>query len=65
MARASIIIRTTDEGRTLGGVLEALKEQTFSDCEVIVVDSGSSDDTLAIARSFDERIITIAAEAFT
>lgn len=65
MVKASIIIRTKDEGRTLGGVLEALKEQSFTDYEVIVVDSGSSDNTLDIARSFDVRIIAIAAPAFT
>jgi rhamnosyltransferase len=65
MVKASIIIRTKDEGRTLGGVLEAIKAQTFNDYEVIVVDSGSSDNTLEIARSFDARVITIAMPAFS
>ena len=46
MVKASIIIRTKDEGRTLGGVLEAIKAQAFNDYDVIVVDSGSSDNTL-------------------
>ncbi|HEX8742426.1 MAG TPA: glycosyltransferase [Thermoleophilaceae bacterium] len=65
--RVSVVIRTKDEARDLGGVLESLDAQTVGrdDVETIVVDSGSADGTVAIARERGARVIEIAPESFT
>ena len=41
----SVVVPTYNGLRHMGGVLSALQQQTFSDCEVIVVDDASSDAT--------------------
>ncbi|MEA2639044.1 MAG: hypothetical protein QOF51_438 [Chloroflexota bacterium] len=64
--QASIVIRAKNEGRDIGETLAAVFGQRgVSDFEVIVIDSGSSDRTVEIARSFPTRIIEIPAELFT
>ncbi|PKN78571.1 MAG: glycosyl transferase family 2 [Deltaproteobacteria bacterium HGW-Deltaproteobacteria-1] len=52
--RYSVIIPAYNAGRTLPDTLAALKQQTIShdECEVIVVDDGSTDDTADAARRF-------------
>ena len=62
--RASVIIRTKNSSRTLGRVLGLLRAQTVP-TEIIVVDSGSSDDTLAIASAHVDRVVEIPAEDFS
>lgn len=53
----SIIIRTLNEGRYLEELLKSISDQNTQDeYEVIVIDSGSTDDTLDIARSFGTRL---------
>lgn len=65
MPQVSIIIRTKNEARHLGDLLEMLKKQTFQDSEIIVVDSGSTDGTLEIAKKFGTKIIKINPDDFT
>ena len=62
---ASIIIRAKNEEALIGEVLTAVYEQTVRDIEVILVDSGSTDRTLEIARKFPLKIIEIRPEEFT
>jgi glycosyltransferase involved in cell wall biosynthesis len=63
---ASVVIRTKNEGAHLGRVLEALAGQDYAPgLEIVIVDSGSTDDTLSIARSHDVCLIEIRAEEFT
>lgn len=64
---ASVVIRTYNEGRWLPEVLEAVARQDVEglDVEVVIVDSGSTDDTRAIAERFGCRIVHIRKEDFT
>ena len=54
----SIVIRARDEARALPMTLEAIRRQHFiGTVEVIVVDSGSSDGTVEIARDGGARVV--------
>lgn len=48
----SIIIPTLNEEKYLPLLLESIKKQDFQDEEIIVVDAGSGDKTVEIAKSF-------------
>jgi len=61
----SIIIRAYNEGRHLGRLLEGIQQQSVKDIEIILVDSGSSDETLAIAEAYAARIVHIQPQDFT
>jgi rhamnosyltransferase len=65
MPRVSVVIRCFNEAAHIGTLLERLTRQTLTDHEVIVVDSGSTDETLAIAARFLVRIIQIDPAEFT
>ena len=51
----SIIIPTLDEAENLRETLDALRD--FDNAEIIVVDGGSADATVAIARDYDVKIL--------
>lgn len=61
----SIVIRCCNEGEHIGKLLRSLMQQTFQDFEIILVDSGSTDDTLDIARGYPVRILSINPEIFS
>ena len=67
MVDASIVIRTYNEGKWLGEALEACARQNDSEFshEVLIVDSGSTDDTLQIAERHGARITHIKKSDFT
>jgi rhamnosyltransferase len=63
---ASVVIRTKDEGESIGRLLDILRGQTIAErLELIVVDSGSTDGTVAIARDRGVEPIEIPASGFT
>jgi glycosyltransferase involved in cell wall biosynthesis len=53
---ASVVIPAYNAERWLGPTLESFTRQTVTDFEVIVVDDGSQDGTVAIAESFRDRL---------
>jgi glycosyltransferase involved in cell wall biosynthesis len=65
MQKISIIIRCYNEEQHIGRLLEGIKLQTVQDSEIIVVDSGSTDATLAIASRYPIRIVSINKEDFS
>ncbi len=61
----SIIVRTKNEQKWIGVVLGKLQKQTYNDFEIVVVDSGSTDDTIKIAKKYTNKIINIKQENFS
>ena len=59
MVETSIIIRTYNEERHIAKLLEAIQKQSYRAYEIILVDSGSTDNTLAIAGRYPVRIVSI------
>ena len=53
MPKLSVAIITKNEAERLG---EALQSAAWAD-ELIVIDAGSTDDTLAIARQYTDRVL--------
>lgn len=48
--RVSVLLPTLNEAKIVGKALESLAEQTFDDFEVVVIDDGSTDGTVAEVR---------------
>ena len=65
--KASVVIRTFNEERYLDRLLTGVEQQKSDrfDIEIVVVDSGSTDNTLSIALSHNCRITHIKQEDFT
>ena len=60
MIEISVLVLTKNEARNVGACLEAIfSQQTSAEFEVIVVDSGSSDETLQIARQYPVKIYEV------
>ncbi|MFT3863140.1 MAG: glycosyltransferase [Solirubrobacterales bacterium] len=58
MPSASVIIRSQDSARTIRAAIESVRHQTV-DVELIVIDSGSRDETLAIAKASCDQLLQI------
>jgi rhamnosyltransferase len=61
----SVVVRARNEGAAIGRLLDGIRLQDRADVEVVLVDSGSTDDTRAIAESRGARVIPIDPSAFT
>ncbi|HOF25393.1 MAG TPA: glycosyltransferase family A protein [Anaerolineaceae bacterium] len=61
----SVIIRSYNEEKHLGRLLEGIAQQTVKDVEIILVDSGSTDGTLTVAARYPVQVVHIAPEEFT
>lgn len=61
----SIIIRAYNEEQHLSKLLDGIQHQTILDREIILVDSGSTDRTLEIARQHPVKIVPIDSSEFT
>lgn len=54
--RITIGIPCYNNGPFLGSAIQSAVEQTLPDCEIIVVDDGSTDTSMVVASAFGERI---------
>jgi rhamnosyltransferase len=63
-AAVTVVIRAKNEAESIGRNLDLVASQTV-EAERIVVDSGSTDDTVAIARDRGAKVLEIPAESFT
>lgn len=61
----SIVIRAFNEEQHLGRLLYGITQQNYPNPEVILVDSGSTDGTLAIAEDYPVKIVHIQPSEFT
>jgi len=61
----SIVIRAFNEERHLGRLLEGISQQTIQGVQVILVDSGSTDNTVEIAKDKNVEIVSINPQDFT
>jgi rhamnosyltransferase len=65
MPTCSVLIRAYNEEKHIGRLLTGIIQQTVDEIEIIVVDSGSTDATVAIASRFPVKVVHIHPEAFT
>lgn len=63
--RVSAVIRAYNEGKHIGRLLKGFEQQTVKLDEIILVDSGSTDDTVAIAEAAGCKIVPIAKNEFS
>jgi rhamnosyltransferase len=65
--KVSIVIRTYNEQKHLRALLQGIQDQVKDgfDIETVIVDSGSTDDTLKIASQFPTRVVPIKKEEFS
>lgn len=61
----SIVLRTYNEERYLDELLSSIHNQTNKNFEVILVDSGSTDNTINIAKKYKCKIVKIKKEKFS
>ena len=61
----SVVIRAYNEETHIGRLLEGISHQTVRDVEIILVDSGSTDSTAAIAAHYGAKIVHIQPDEFT
>jgi len=63
--KSSVVIRSFNEERHIGRLLVGIMEQTLKNVEIILVDSGSTDATIAIASQFPVQVVHIKPEDFS
>ncbi len=61
----SLVIRAYNEEAHIGRLLEGIRRQTVREVEVILVDSGSTDATPAIAAQYGAKVVHIDPAEFT
>jgi rhamnosyltransferase len=65
MKSCSIVIRAYNEAQHLPRLLDGIRQQTVKDVEIILVDSGSTDETVRIAESYGAWVVRIPSAEFT
>ena len=64
LLRASVIVRARDMAPTIVAALRSLRDQTV-EVEVVLVDSGSTDATVALARPYCDKVVQMPPASFS
>ena len=54
--RVSVVLPNFNMGRYLGQAIDSIMAQTLQDFEVLVIDGGSTDDSISIVKAYDSRV---------
>lgn len=65
MPYCSIVIRAYNEEQHIGRLLAGIEQQNVRDVQIILVDSGSTDATVSIARRYGAEVVHIQPQEFT
>ena len=65
MPSVSVVVRSYNEEAHVGRLMTGIMRQTVEPSEIILVDSGSTDATVAIASAFPVEVVTISPERFS
>jgi glycosyltransferase involved in cell wall biosynthesis len=60
--KVSIVTVCFNSAKTIRRALESIRQQTYSQIEVIIIDGASTDDTVKIASEYKDLLITIVSE---
>lgn len=60
--KVSIVTACLNSGKTIRDCLESIRRQTYKNIESIIIDGGSSDNTLEIVKEFPDIVTTIITE---
>lgn len=64
ITRISVVVPMCDEAKSLSSLVDSLRGQTFVPAEIILVDGGSRDETIAVAKQLtkgDDRFLVVEA----
>jgi len=61
----AVVIRALNEEQWLGPLLQAIRAQTRRNVEIVVVDSGSTDGSVALAKKWADRLLEIDPDSFS
>jgi len=65
MSLVSVVIPTRNSARTIEKCLQSVRNQSYKNLEIIIVDAKSADDTVVISERFNVEIITAEVERTT
>lgn len=61
--KISVVIPSLNQAQWLGGALQSIARQSYDNCEVIIIDGGSQDNTSEIARQYSDIVTTFISES--